>query len=196
MGKKKFIAILTLLFLAIAALTANLIVAWLTDTATTGPTDFTLGDVSFEWSGAVSTNYVVPGENVVTTPYKLTNTSTIRTELRFKIEITSEYLGGDGSDYVNLTIGTGWVLSDGYYYYRGSDTVEDNGKYLIPTTVTLITVITGIELDGSKVGNDFSGSSFTITLVFEAKQGDFVDWATLDQDEINFSTGLPASSGT
>ncbi len=75
MGKKKFIAILTLLFLAIAALTANLIVAWLTDTATTGPTDFTLGDVSFEWSGAVSTNYVVPGENVVTTPYKLTNTS-------------------------------------------------------------------------------------------------------------------------
>lgn len=61
MGKKKFIAILTLLFLAIAALTANLIVAWLTDTATTGPTDFTLGDVSFEWSGAVSTNYVVPG---------------------------------------------------------------------------------------------------------------------------------------
>ena len=194
MGKKKFIAILALLFLAIAALTANLIVAWLTDTAQTGPTEFQLGDVEFTWDGAVSQDLVVPGENIVATDYTLVNASTIRTELRFKIEIYSEYLGGDGSDYVILTIDDGWVLeTDGFYYYRGSDTVFEEGKYKILPETETITVITGIELDGSKVGNDFSSSSFTITLVFEAKQSDYVDWDTLGQSNIDFSTGLPGT---
>lgn len=196
MGKKKFIAILALLFLAIAALTANLIVAWLTDTAQTGPTEFQLGDVEFTWAGAVSQDLVVPGENIVATHYTLVNKSTIRTELRFKIEIYSEYLGDDGSDYVILTIDDGWFLErDGFYYYRGSDTVfeEEEGKYKILPETETITVITGIELDGSKVGNDFSSSSFTITLVFEAKQSDYVDWDTLGQSNIDFSTGLPGT---
>lgn len=194
MGKKKFIVILALLFLAIAALTANLIVAWLTDTAQTGPTEFQLGDVEFTWDGAVSQDLVVPGENIVATDYTLVNASTIRTELRFKIEIYSEYLDGDGSDYVILTIDDGWVLeTDGFYYYRGSDTVVEEGKYKILPETETITVITGIELDGSKVGNDFSSSSFTITLVFEAKQSDYVDWDTLGQSNIDFSTGLPGT---
>ena len=192
MGKKKFIAILALLFLAIAALTANLIVAWLTDTAQTGPTKFQLGDVEFTWDGEVRQDLVVPGENIVATDYTLVNKSTIRTELRFKIEIYSEYLDDDGSDYVILTIDDGWVLEDdGFYYYRGSDTVVEEDKYKILPETETITVITGIELDGSKVGNDFSSSSFTITLVFEAKQSDYVDWDTLGQSNIDFSTGLP-----
>lgn len=194
MGKKKFIAILALLFLAIAALTANLIVAWLTDTAQTGPTEFKLGHVKFTWDGAVRQDLVVPGENIVATDYTLVNASTIRTELRFKIEIYSEYLDDDGSDYVILTIDDGWVLeTDGFYYYRGSDTVVEEGKYKIRPETETITVITGIELDGSKVGNDFSSSSFTITLVFEAKQSDYVDWNTLGQSNIDFSTGLPGT---
>lgn len=194
MGKKKFIAILALLFLAIAALTANLIVAWLTDTAQTGPTEFQLGHVEFTWVGAVSQDLVVPGENIVATDYTLVNASTIRTELRFKIEIYSEYLDGDGSDYVILTIDDGWVLkTDGFYYYRGSGTVVEEDKYKILPETETITVITGIELDGSKVGNDFSSSSFTITLVFEAKQSDYVDWDTLGQSNIDFSTGLPGT---
>jgi hypothetical protein len=194
MGKKKFIAILALLFLAIAALTANLIVAWLTDTAQTGPTKFQLGHVEFTWDGEVSQDLVVPGENIVATDYTLVNKSTIRTELRFKIEIYSEYLDDDGSDYVILTIDDGWVLeTDGFYYYRGSDTVVDEDKYKILPETETITVITGIELDGSKVGNDFSSSSFTITLVFEAKQSDYVDWDTLGQSNIDFSTGLPGT---
>lgn len=194
MGKKKFIAILALLFLAIAALTANLIVAWLTDTAQTGPTEFQLGDVEFTWDGAVSQDLVVPGENIVATDYTLVNASTIRTELRFKIEIYSEYLGDDGSDYVILTIDGGWDLeNDGFYYYRGNGTVFEEDKYKILPETKTITVITGIELDGSKVGNDFSSSSFTITLVFEAKQSDYVDWDTLGQSNIDFSTGLPGT---
>jgi len=194
MGKKKFIAILALLFLAIAALTANLIVAWLTDTAQTGPTKFQLGDVEFTWDGAVSQDLVVPGENIVATDYTLVNTSTISTELRFKIEIYSEYLDDDGSDYVILTIDDGWVLEDdGFYYYRGRDTVFEEDKYKILPKTETITVITGIELDGSKVGNDFSSSSFKITLVFEAKQSDYVDWDTLGRSNIDFSTGLPGT---
>lgn len=153
-----------------------------------------MGDVEFTWDGAVSQDLVVPGENIVATDYTLVNASTIRTELRFKIEIYSDYLDGDGSDYVILTIDDGWVLeTDGFYYYRGSDTVVDEDKYKILPETETITVITGIELDGSKVGNDFSSSSFTITLVFEAKQSDYVDWDTLGQSNINFSTGLPGT---
>lgn len=95
--------------------------AWLTDTAQTGPTEFQLGDVEFTWGGAVSQDLVVPGENIVATDYTLVNTSTIRTELRFKIEIYSDYLDGDGSDYVILTIDDGWVLeTDGFITIAGA----------------------------------------------------------------------------
>ncbi|MCK9536711.1 MAG: hypothetical protein M0R05_03910 [Bacilli bacterium] len=196
MKNKKLIIVLSILLLAIIGLMTNLIVAWLTDTAKTGPTDFTLGQVSFAWSGAITTELVVPGENIVTSEYKLTNSSTIPTELRVKIDINSAYLAGDGSEYVVLAISDGWVLdNDDYYYYRGIDTVSEGEapdiKYKIPTTVTTISVLTEVILDGAKVGNVFGGTEFTITFTFEAKQNDFVDWATLGTSNIDFSTGLP-----
>jgi len=197
MKNKKIIIVLSILILAVIGAMTNIIVAWLTDTDQTGPTDFTLGDVTFTWSGEITQNLAVPGENIVTTPFVLTNASTIDTELRVKLEIESSFLEGDATDYVDYTIADGWVFDVDYYYYRGNDTVQEGElpdiKYKIPTTVETISVLTGLVLDGSKVGNDFSGTDFTLTFTFQAKQAQYVSWSQLGTAEIDFSTGLPAS---
>lgn len=163
------------------------IFAWLTDTKATSPTNFTVGDVSYNWTaGAFKTTNVVPGENVVVTPFNLTNTSNVNSELRIKIEI-KDASDVDATSLVVYTLGTGWVLDnlDGYYYYRVGTPVGTTYP-IIPTTN--IDVLSGLSLNGALVGNDYVGEVFTVSIVFQAKQAEYVVWA--DLGTINFATGL------
>jgi hypothetical protein len=189
--KKIYILILGLI-IAVGALTGS-ILAWLTDTGTTADKTFTVGDVTYTWTpGTLVDNPVVPGQNIIATlsPYQLTNSSTVDSEIRMRITITydegtapSADHAVDATDLVIFTLGTGWVYdTDAYYYTKGT---------AVPATnTTPFNVLTGLVLDGAQVGNDFSGIVFTMSLVFEAKQADYVTWAELGTANIDFGTGL------
>jgi len=153
-----------------------------------------VGKVELTWSGEMINSPVVPGQNLVNTSYTLTNSSNVKTELRVKITITSSLLETDATDYVILTLGEGWVKNNDYWYYQGLDTeeiIEDEvTKYKIAPTITSIEVVKSIILDGTKVGNTFSETTFNVQLMFEAKQSDYVTWEQLGTANIDFSKGI------
>ena len=186
MKNKKLIITLIALFIGIIGATSAAISAWLTDTQTTDETVFTVGDVTYNWSGALTTDTpIVPGQELVATGFALTNASTVTSELRVAITITSSLLEGDATELVLMTIGAGWVDGeDGYWYYTPSS------NPVIPASGQVISILTSLKLDGSKVGNAHSGETFTISLSFQAKQAQYVTWTELGTANIDFSTGL------
>lgn len=194
MKKGKKIILLSGLLLILVSLTISFMAAWLTDTKETEETTFTVGKVEFTWSGEMINSPVVPGQNLVNTSYTLTNSSNVKSELRVKITITSSLLETDATDYVILTLGNGWIKDNDYWYYQGSDTEEiiedDVTKYKIAPTLTSIEVVKSIILDGTKVGNTFSETTFNVQLMFEAKQSDYVTWEQLGTANIDFSKGI------
>ena len=166
--------------------------AYYFDLEATEPIEFVVGEVSFLYQGDLKENLVVPGENLATTPVSLSNQSSISTELRMKIEVTSSVLGLMSIDDIFIhDLNTAWVLDvDGYYYYRGPETdTSEVGKYKILTTTTSIQVITAIELDGYVIRNEHDGQTITVKFTFQAKQADYVNWATLGSQNYDFTTG-------
>lgn len=185
MNKKKLIILIFGLVLALG-LTTTGILAWLTDTKTTTDVTFKVGEVKYIWQqGATKQTPVVPGENVITTPFGLSNESTVKSELRMVISIKDSN-NVDVSDEVILTLSTGWILDNGYYYYRVGE--AQDGKYPILVETTNISVLTGMALNGAVVGNDHVNKVYTVSISFQAKQADYVTWENLGS--INFTTGL------
>lgn len=190
----KRLLLLTLSMILTLTLLGTTIYAYYFDRKETGSVDLTLGEVSFVWSGSLVTDFVMPGQELVATPFALTNQSTVETELRFSATASTSLLGTvDLEDIFTVyDFSTDWILeTDGYYYYRGLDTDSTSkpGKYKIPTNVLNITVLTSLQLDGYVIRNEHVGATVSITLTFQAKQGPFIDWATLGSTNYNFSTG-------
>ncbi len=186
---KKSVYLVIILLLGVIGFTTYAVTAWLTDTDTTGPSTFTVGDVEYTWGGALtSSTAVVPGEELVTTTFTLTNSSTVSSELRFKITAVVDYPSAntDALDKLLITLGSNWVKDGDYYYYK----VGDPADPVIVAGTQVLNVITNLKLDGSKVGNAYTGATFSITLMFEAKQAQYVTWTQLGTAGINFSTGL------
>lgn len=187
MKKGKF-TILIILLLAMIGLTSGFIAAWLTDTKTTPQTTFTVGDVEFTWNGATipTTAPIVPGQNLIATPYYLANTSTVDSELRVQIIATYTLAGETESEdaihlFSNLSLMSGWNYdSDDLKWYYSST---------IAPTDTTVNVIDKLILDGWQVGNSFSKAELKIQFVFEAKQKDYVTWEELGTAGFNFTTG-------
>lgn len=170
------------------------IYAYYFDQKETGSVDLTLGEVSFTWSGSMTTGFVMPSQELIGTTFTLTNDSTIPTELRFSVTASTSLLSNVAIEdiFSTYTFGSGWVLeTDGYYYYRGTntDSTTEPGKYLIPTSVLQIPVLTSLKLDGYVIRNEHVGATVSITLTFQAKQGQFVTWGNLGSANYDFSTG-------
>lgn len=193
MKKNKLALVLSTITLMLT-LTAivTLIYAYYVDTETTEPIEFVVGDVSFLYQGDLKEQLVVPGENLVLTPLALTNQSSILTELRMKIEVTSTVTGSLALDDIFIhDLSSDWVLEvDGFYYYRGLDTDQTEiGKYKILTSTTSIAIISNLELDGYVIRNEHEGETITVKITFQAKQADYVNWATLGSQNYDFTTG-------
>ncbi|MFA7367593.1 MAG: hypothetical protein WC008_04720 [Bacilli bacterium] len=191
---KKVVLLLGALLVVVASALGLLIRAWLTDEELTPEKTVTVGNVEFVWAGDIGpvVGYVVPGQNLVTEPFTLTNASTVATELRVKIEVV--YGAGDtnGIDLVDITFGeaSGWVYNetDGYHYYQGTDATLESGKYKIAAGTQTLNFVSSIVLDGSQVGNGFTDTAFTITFTFQAKQNDYIAWS--DMGSIDFTEGI------
>lgn len=192
MNRRLFL--LSLSMILTLTLLATTIYAYYFDQKDTGSVDLTLGEVSFTWTGSLITDFVMPGQELVDTTFTLNNQSTVETELRFSVTASTSLLGTvDIEDiFSTYVFDSDWVLEvDGYYYYRGLDTdsTSEPGKYKIPTNVLQIPVLSSLQLDGYAIRNEHVGQTVSITLIFQAKQGPFIDWATLGSTNYDFSTG-------
>lgn len=152
------------------------------------------------------TTYIMPGDNLivlngVSSKFVVTNSSSINTQIRLKIEYTSYESGSantvtyQGSDDEPLSVTfpeNKWSFykssdEDSYFYYMGSEyktqqlqSLDD--VYDIKPTETSIEAIDSISYknDSSVVSADvYSNSNVSVKIVFEAKQADFVSWETI-----------------
>ena len=179
----------------LTAATYGITSAWLTDTDNKSET-FTMGDISYTLAGALiaNTNKIVPGQNLVGTTFTVTNGSTVASQLRMQITYTTVsggtattgviYTAAAGGNGIITDINTGnWVYGNDNYWYLGSKTNN------IPVNTTAYTMFTSLKYNGATIGNDYAAASgLVITITFQAKQAEYVDWA--DMGSINFSTGL------
>ncbi len=117
MTKRLFVLSLSMILTLI--LLGTTIYAYYFDQKETGSVDFTLGEVSFTWSGNLTSGFVMPSQELIDTTFQLTNTSSVETELRFSIEASTSLLGTVSvNDLFSVyTISSGWVFDNGYYYY-------------------------------------------------------------------------------
>lgn len=184
---------LSILLILIVTATSALISAWLFDEKQTSHSIFTLGEVSYSLTGELVDNLlIVPGLELIETPYVLTNNSTISTEIRVYLLVHSQLLNGNVNNYLEIDMDAGWQQDlDGYWYYRGNDTVNEDGKHKVLPSTSTINFLNSLKLDGYQVKNPFAHDIITITIVFQMKQANFVTWQTLGSLDINFNTGVP-----
>ena len=189
MKNKKMIGLFLIVLAALVLITTYTISAWLTDTDTTGETSFTIGQVVYQWEGALieaaEGEHVVPGQELVEEEFILTNASTVSSELRLKFTSTIKAVPEitDAREYLLTAFDEDWYYnaSDDYYYYCGDITpvTEDEvEKYKISADNQELSVLTSLKLDGSKVGNEFRLLNLTIKW-FSNKQSDYVTWQQL-----------------
>lgn len=170
---KKVIFGLSLVLVALFAIIAGSTFAWLTDKGDSNTITYNVGKVDYEISLATAVSgQVVPGDDLSPT-FTITNNSTVATNIRVKVEVTSTPTLS--STQLVVTPGTGWVLENGYYYYGTSSTAPTS----IDAAGVPVSPIGALKLDGPSVGNSYSGTSITIKITWEVKQHDHVTWANI-----------------
>lgn len=199
--KNKKIIFLSLGLLLIVTTLVISIAAWLTDTDQAGnDTTFTVGKVEYKFTGAFNndSNPIVPGAELVDTPFGLTNSSTVSSEIRVTIKVESKKY--DEVEYkeenpvyifpiANLDdlFAANWNYNynDGYWYYEYG---SPNPNSVLPPNTHPTTLLTSLKLDGSYIGNSYQNALIKITFTFQAKQADYVTWE--DLGSVDFTLGI------
>ena len=187
--KKKIIVLCGVMIFALLGFIGTT-VAWLTSTGSQTQT-VTVGEVEYTFDKTLtSAGTVVPGQPLISEELTFTNSSTVLSQLRFTITLTTTatenqltvsnlvFKDAEGN---TVTI-TGWVKDGDYYYYGGTD------FDILTTESPATTFLKYLCFDGETVGNKHAGQVATITITFQAKQADYVSWANLA--DYSFETGL------
>lgn len=198
--KGKLIAIfLTFLLTAIAFATASY--AWIIRSHNSGNIIFVTGEVKYELAGELKEEDLkIPKQELVKDQFKLTNNSTIETELRIEIKYqfstdgkidASKWILFDG-DSVNkdnnntsLVIGVLSSDEDFVWNYNTVDTGEDKNYYwylsykdseTIPAETLQIPVMESLYINGNASGNENATKHLIVHITFQAKQQKYVPW--------------------
>lgn len=201
--KGKLIAIfLTFLLTAIAFATASY--AWIIRSHNSGNIIFVTGEVKYELVGdLIEEDLKIPKQELVENQFKLTNNSTIETELRIEIKYqfstdgtidASNWILFDG-DSVNetnnntsLVIGVLSSNTDFVWNYDTVDTGETknyywylsyNGSETIPAQTLQIPVMENLYINGNASGNENATKHLIVHITFQAKQQKYVSWKDL-----------------
>ena len=190
---KKIILGLSLLLVAIFGVIGGATYAWLTDKGSSDEIHYKVGNVDYTIAVTQPTNnLVVPGD-ILTPAFEIKNASTVETNLRVRIVVESNPALTVGTQ---LTVGLNgsWVeieetkndVTVVNYYYGGKtgDTsviaaVAENAE---PVTIT--SPIKELKIDGPTVNNNYSGTTITIQIIFEAKQAGNVTWDEIATFEV------------
>ncbi|MFA5561008.1 MAG: hypothetical protein WC964_04455 [Acholeplasmataceae bacterium] len=191
MKKKKTLFLLYVLLLVVMLLLVQQVGAWLMDEYQTKSYRFESGEVRYVLTGdLIDSSLIMPAQELLLAPLELTNESSVTTEIRFQIIVTSSVAGID-SQIAIFEFGEGWVLDDGYYYYRGTHTTLVGGRYQLDPDNQTITVLSSYKLNGNIVKNNYRNALITTTLVFQSKQSKYVTWEYLGTANYDFTTGEP-----
>lgn len=157
-----------LIILMIAA-SSFFVYALLIDTKTKGPVTFSLGKLEYELLGDIKSGYIVPGENIVSTPYKITNKSTIETEIRVSVTFKLDGLVfNDFENVLNIFDEEDWTIDGDYYQYKHS--LSSNQEIIL---------FSELILDGFSVKSGFSGKKFNVIVTLQAKQKNHMEWSNI-----------------
>ena len=192
--KKKIIVLCGVMIFALLGFIGTT-VAWLTSTGSK-PQTVTIGEVEYTFEkDLTSAGTVVPGQPLISEELTFTNSSTVLSQLRFTITLTTTatvdqltvsnlVFKDDKGDTVETF--DGWVKVKeedvDYYYYGGTDSDIDID------TDPATTFLKYLCFNGETVGNKHAGQVVTITITFQAKQADYVSWT--DLADYSFDTGL------
>lgn len=172
-------------------------------------------DSETEFLGTLEEDYygvpcIYPGQNLVLLNNKnatltMTNSSSIDTQVRVKIEYTSYAAGsartvtysGSGADdlHVEFANPSQWLpysdnMGNTYFYYvgpnYGSSVLTDiDDVYSITPAVPNLDIIKSVYYDKNVDTADYSGNEVTVNIIFEAKQADYVGWSSLGEYKVN-----------
>lgn len=194
---KKIIILGAVVLLLLVGLVGTTL-AWLTDTKEAN-INFVMGDVNYECSFNIADNQVVvPGQPLINDgEIKIVNKSTVPTNVRVKILVTEKDQTDELNDIVTISFlgNSNWVKddTDGYWYYKGkpTDLTDRSADVSVASDKTNgdeLIFNANISFDGAKVGNSYSGKTYTIKVIIEGKQAEYVLWENMAN--IDFSTGL------
>ncbi|MDP2424729.1 MAG: hypothetical protein Q8M70_00010 [bacterium] len=159
-----------------------------------------IGEITYVLEGElINANVIiVPGLELVTEPFTLTNLSSIDTQVRVKINYLAfvrnglsvdtlelSYLG-NSSDFISVNFGSNFSRIGNYWYYS-ADPEVDGFDYILPAESGSFSLFSSIMYDGTLTGIDFAGQNIHFTIIIEVKQARNVTWTELAN--INFQTG-------
>lgn len=190
--KNKKIRLLCLMLLLFTVIFTSTTYAWMISVKNIPSISFGTSVLKYQLQGAFNdSSYIVPGEELITTPFVLINSSTVPSELRVKITyeyvlnespeselFTSLNLDSSSNKVMMGVVDNKWKYLSDYWYYEGVE-VSSDGKYIIPAsnvTPTTLDLLSSLSYKGNKVGNDYQMNSLKVVLKFDAKQAKNVTW--------------------
>lgn len=137
---------------------------------------FNLGKVNVSITGELADDYIYPGKNLILTPYKLSNASTINIDLKVTIEIV--FIDSNNNEIP--------ITNDEYeetsLIKLNNEQIEGNTYIInnVDPSISELIIIDELTLDGTKVKNEYSEMTLRIKISFQAKQSDHATWKDLE----------------
>lgn len=161
-----------------------------------------VGDITYTLTGAfiADDTLIVPGQELVLTPFVLDNNSSVDSQIRMKItylgyvwngvEVVPQVLTYVSSedDFLFVTVGSGFVVTGDYWYYT-DDPLILGPDYVLEPETGVFTLLSSVYLNGATTNIDFADEVVWIRITVEVKQADNVTWSELV--DIDFATGEP-----
>lgn len=157
----------------------------------------TSGNINYLFEGSLveeqEETTIIPGVELVETPFTIENFSNIDTQIRIKIEcsyydennvfVEDELFDAtDANAIIDITFDEEWISeTDGYFYYKGTDFVVQTAD---SDNTEKIPVINSLKFDSYETTIYNSGKTCSVNIVFETKQADYVTWNQLAVVEI------------
>ena len=171
--------------------------AWFTDTNEQN-FSFTSGKVHFELSATESESLMIPGQNFFT-DISLLNFSTIKTNLRLKIEYDYwDYVEdtptlqegvlkmlapnpSDTTQYLRVSLDPDYIYDEDNDWWVFDGEIPVAADPIAGTSLSLLVDDVETEdiifcYDGATTGNVFQDRDVSVTVTFQAKQSEGVDW--------------------
>ena len=180
MKKKTIIAIITTICLVLTC-AVGVTYAWLTYRSH-ADIKYSVGTITYEITEVDKpATELVPGQPL--SNFKIVNKSTILTDMRIKVQITSTLTTPAGQQPLGWTIGTdaskdkilielnaGWTIgTDGYFYLNQIPIGTKEGSNVLSPFKT-------IKINPDLVGTESMGAAISISYDFEVKQSEYVTW--------------------
>lgn len=197
-----FLGVLSAMLMLISLGLIGYTMAWFAKSVVVPKGEISSGDITYSLTGAfiADDTLIVPGQELIQTPFVLDNNSSVRSQIRMKItylgyiwngvEVVPEeqiYVSSE-DDFLFATVGAGFEVTGDYWYFTDNPLIE-GPDYVLDADTGIFTLLSSVYLNGATTNIDFADEVIWIRITVEVKQADNVTWSELTN--IDFSTGEP-----